>query len=100
MTLPYSFNCSLDQLNEKFINSSPNIEVKILYCFKDPSLLGSSSQILNPTLLSNGRGRSVGSRSLKRNLSLHEVVENHIKGMKCNRFIETGHNSRTCLDSS
>ncbi len=69
-------------------------------CFNDLALLGSTSQILNPNLITNGRGRPVGSRSAKRNLSLHKIVENQIKGRKCKRCDETGHNSRTCGNSS
>jgi hypothetical protein len=58
------------------MNSAKIIKIKILYFVKDPSLHGSSSQILNPNLFSSGRGRPGGSRLTRRNLSQHEVVEN------------------------
>jgi hypothetical protein len=57
----------------------------------------SIQEVNNPAVIKK-RGRPVGAKqkSIKRDKSLFELVENELNGRKCSLCGQIGHNARTC----
>jgi hypothetical protein len=60
----------------------------------------SIKEVHNPVVVIKKRGRPVGAKnkSIKRDKSKFEYVENELNDKKCSICGKTGHNVRTCKD--
>jgi len=79
------------------LNQLPNYQMENIAENVDKIIHNMIKQVENPTVVKK-RGRPVGAKnkSIKRDKSLFEIVEDNLSGRKCKLCGEGGHNSRTC----